>query len=87
MAIKCEILVPEKIVKALGFRESETGSKLKKELAVYFFQRDLLSFGQARQLAELSTWDFLDLLRERRVPLHYGIPEYEEDIKTVEELT
>jgi len=47
----------------------------------------VLSFGQARQLAELSVWDFLELLRERKVALHYGIPEYEEDLKTIQDLS
>lgn len=86
MIVKCDLMIPEKIIKALGFKESEVVPALKKELSVYFFQRSLLSFGQARQLAELSVWDFLELLRERKVPLHYGIPEYEEDLKTIEEL-
>lgn len=56
-----------------------------KELAVSFFQRNMLSFGQARQLADLSLWDFLDLLRERKVPLHYNGSDYEEDLKTIQE--
>lgn len=87
MSVKYSIEIPEKIIKTLGFKESEMGATLKKELAAYFFQRNLLSFGQARQLAELSVWDFLDLLRERKVPLHYDIAEYEEDLKTIQELT
>lgn len=83
MPVKFELMLPEKIVTALGYRESETGGAIKRELAVSFFQRNLLSFGQARQLAEMSVWDFIQLLRDRRVPLHYGLPEYEEDLKTI----
>ncbi len=83
MTVKYDITIPDKIIKALGFKESEVGSEIKKELAVYFFQRNLLSFGQARQLAELSVWDFLELLRERKVSLHYDTTEYEEDLKTI----
>ena len=86
MLIKYNIEIPEKIIRTLGFKESEVSATLKKELAVHFFQRNLLSFGQARQLAELSVWDFLELLRERKVPLHYDIPEYEEDLKTIQKL-
>ncbi len=86
MLVKCEITLPENIVKALGFREREVSNALKKELAVYFFERNLLSFGQARQLAALSVWDFLDFLRERKVPLHYDLSEYEEDLKTIQEI-
>lgn len=86
MLVKCEITLPENIVKALGFREREVSDVLKKVLAVSFFERNLLSFGQARQLAALSVWDFLDLLRERKVPLHYDLSEYEEDLKTIQEI-
>lgn len=86
VSIKCDLTLPEKVIKALGLEEQEIASTLKKELAVYFFQRNLLSFGQARQLSELSIWDFLDLLRERKVPLHYGIPEYEEDLTSIQNL-
>lgn len=85
MTVKYSIEIPEKIIKTLGFKENEVGKTLKKELAVYFFQRNILSFGQARQLADMSVWDFLDLLRERKVPLHYDVAEYEEDLKTIQE--
>lgn len=87
MSVKCEVTLPDKIVTALGYRESETGNAIKQELAASFFQRNILSFGQARQLAELSVWDFLQLLTDRKVPLHYGVPEYEEDLKTIRELS
>ncbi len=86
MAVKCEITLPEGVLKALGVRDSEDGFLFRKELAVYFFQRSMLSFGQARQLSDLSVWDFIDLLRDRKVPLHYGVSEYEEDIRTIQEI-
>ena len=85
MLVKLDL--PEKIIRALGFSESEAGAMLKKEVAAYLFQRNLLSFGQARQLAGLSVWEFLSFLRERKVPLHYDIPEYENDLKTIRELS
>ena len=84
--VKLEITLPEEVIKALGVSEKEVSSLLKRELAVYFFEKNILSFGQARELSELSVWDFLDLLRERKVPLHYGNPEYEEDLKVIQKL-
>jgi predicted HTH domain antitoxin len=86
MPFKCDIEIPENVLKSLGLRESEVSSVIKKELAAFFFQRGLLSFGQARQFAELSVWDFIEFLRERKIPLHYDLSEYEEDLKTIEEL-
>jgi len=86
MIKKWELTLPEKVINVLGLREAEVGMVVKQELAVSLFHRHALTFGQARELAELSVWEFLDLLRERKVPLHYGVPEYEEDMKTMQEL-
>jgi predicted HTH domain antitoxin len=35
----------------------------------------------------IHIWDFLELLRERKVPIHYDLKEYEEDLKTIQELS
>jgi predicted HTH domain antitoxin len=86
MPFKCDIEIPENVLKSLGLRESEVSSVIKKELAAFFFQRGVLSFGQARQFAEMSIWDFIEFLKERKIPLHYDLSEYEEDLKTIEEI-
>jgi predicted HTH domain antitoxin len=87
MPVRCDIEIPEKVIKMLGLRESEVSEVLKRELSAYFFERNLLSFGQARQFAGLSVWDFLGFLRERKIPLHYDLVEYDEDLKTIRELS
>jgi predicted HTH domain antitoxin len=87
MSVRCDIEIPEKVIKMLGFRESEISELLKRELSAYFFERSLLTFGQAREFAGLSVWDFLGFLRERKIPLHYDLAEYDEDLKTIRELS
>jgi predicted HTH domain antitoxin len=86
MLNKYEIEIPGQVIRALGLMDKDVVDTLKKELAVYFFQRNILSFGQARQLSSLSVWDFMEVLRERKVPLHYSEKEYDEDAKVVKEL-
>jgi len=86
MGLTVKITLPEKVLLAAGYPKSEAASMLKMELAGAFFQRGVLSFGPARQLAELSVWEFLDFLRERKIPLHYDKADYEEDCRTVEDL-
>lgn len=83
---KCEISLPKKIVSLLGLSQKELGTALKKELAVHFFENNLLSFGQARQMAEMPVWEFITFLKDRKVPLHYDILEYEEDSQTIKKL-
>ncbi len=80
---KYYIEIPEDTIRALGIPKKEVNSTIKKELAVYLFEKGKLSFGQARKLAGLSVWDFIELLRKREVPLHYDIAEWEEDLKTL----
>lgn len=83
---KCEITLPKKIVSLLGLSQKELGIALKRELAVHFFENNLLSFGQARQMAVMPVWEFITFLKDRKVPLHYDILEYEEDSQTIKRL-
>ncbi|MBI5444676.1 MAG: UPF0175 family protein [Deltaproteobacteria bacterium] len=86
MALTVEITLPDQVLAAAGYPASEAASLLKRELGASFFQRGVLSFGQARQLAGVSVWEFMELLRERKIPLHYDKAEYEEDSRTAQEV-
>ncbi|MHB8762720.1 MAG: UPF0175 family protein [Deferrisomatales bacterium] len=86
MAVEVTVRVPESVFSCIGAAESEAEGVLKRELAVSFFQRGVLSFGQARQLTGLPVVEFLEVLRQREVPLHYDLAEYEEDAKVAEAL-
>lgn len=81
-----EMTLPEKVVNFLGLPRKELEKGLKGELAIHFFQSEVLSFGQARDLSGMSVSDFIEFLRDRKIPLHYGPVEYEEDSVTVERL-
>ncbi len=83
---KCYVEIPEDTLKALGIPKQEANKAIRQELAVYLFEKGKLSFGQARRLSGLSVWDFIELLRDRKVPLHYDVAELEEDLKTLEEI-
>lgn len=84
--IVSEIKLPDTIINYLGISKKELNIVLQRELALHFFEKKVLNFGQARELAKMSVWDFIDLLREHKVPLHYDLLEFEEDSETIEEL-
>ncbi len=86
MAVTVQITLPDEVLRAADYPPSGADALLRLELALSFFQRDVLSFGQARELAGLSAWEFLEALRDRKIPLHYGDAEYEEDSLVVQEL-
>jgi len=64
----------------------EVEKRVKVELALRLYQKGIVSMGQARRLAGLSKWDFLELLAKEKIPLSYDVEEVEKDLKTVEEL-
>ncbi len=63
-----------------------TMPQLKTELAVYLYAQGRLSVGKARELAEMSLWEFRQLLASRRIPPHYDIDDLEQDMATLREL-
>lgn len=59
----------------------EVKEELRKELALVLYERGVLSIGKARLLAEMTRWEFEELLGERRINRHYTEADLEEDIE------
>jgi predicted HTH domain antitoxin len=76
------LVIPDEILQSTHMSETE----LSQEIAVLLFQKEKLTLGQASQLAELSQWQFQQLLASRHIPVHYDVAEFEEDLKTLKEL-
>lgn len=74
--------IPKEVLHATRMTESE----LRRELALHLFDEGKLSFGKARELADMSVWDFQHLLGRRGISVHYDIEAYEQDRKTLERL-
>ena len=79
MATMISVQVPREIVHATRMSVDE----LKRELALTLFQQGKLSFGKARELAGMTAWDFQLLLGSRKIPVHYDIQDYEDDVATL----
>lgn len=82
MSSKVSIEIPREVLHAARM----TPEELKRELAVYLFQQGKLSFGKARELADMTAWAFQQLLGARGIPVHYTLEDYEEDIATLKDL-
>jgi predicted HTH domain antitoxin len=76
------IEIPDEVMHAARM----TPEDLKRELAIHLFREGKLSFGKARELAGLNVWEFQNLLGSRNIPLHYGVEEYEDDLRTLKEM-
>jgi predicted HTH domain antitoxin len=80
------INIQEDLVQAIKIPASEVPRCLKRELAVRLYEKGLLTFGKARELAEMPRWAFHDLLGEEGIQRRYDMEELEDDLKTLEEL-
>ena len=67
--------------------DEEVEERVKLELALRLYERGILSFGQARRLAGLSKWEFIELLAKEGSGIPYDEEELESDLKVLEELS
>ncbi len=63
-----------------------TPEEVRREVAVWLFAQDRLTLGQAARLAGMAQEPFMVLLAQRRIPLHYGVEDLEQDLKTLDSL-
>lgn len=73
--------VPGEVIDAVKLPYGEMEKELRKELALALYQRGVLSLGKARVLAQMTRWEFEELLGERKIPRHYTEADLEEDIR------
>ncbi len=78
MTIKLEIPTP--IVQALRLPPTDQEQQLRLELAVALYAREILSFGKARELAQMGKYEFGVLLGNREIPRHYAPDDLEDDL-------
>ncbi len=63
-----------------------TVNDLKTEIAVSLYAQGRLSIGKARELADMSLWEFRQLLGFRRISPHYDVSDLDEDMSTLHDL-
>ena len=76
------IEIPDKFIARSGRTEDE----LKLKLAIFLFQEEVFTLGQASQFAELHQIAFQRELARREIPLHYGLEELRDDVDTIKDL-
>jgi len=63
-----------------------TEEERRRELAVALFQMERLTLARACRLAQMDRIEFQRLLASRRIPMHYDVAEFEEDIATLRKM-
>jgi predicted HTH domain antitoxin len=82
MSYTISIEIPREIVHVTRM----TPQDLKRELAIHLFQQGKLSFGKAREMADMTVWAFQQLLGSKGILVHYDVEDYEQDLATLKEL-
>lgn len=62
------------------------GNDLKIEIATYLYEKEKLSIGQAKRLAELDLISFQKELAKRDIYINYDVDDFKEDLKTISEI-
>lgn len=83
---KIGVELPEDLVEAIKLPPGEVPMRLKRELAIRLYEKRLLGFGKARQLAEMTQWEFQRLLGDEEIPRSYDVEELKKDLETLQEL-
>jgi predicted HTH domain antitoxin len=80
-----EISEKENIDMSTAIRKLLAGAlkEWKIRYALEQYSKGEFSFGQAAEFAEVSVWDFPELLKKYKVTINYDVEELEEDLKTI----
>ncbi len=74
--------IPEDILESAHMSVHDMGV----ELAISLYAQRRLALGKARELAQLSLWEFRQLLAARQIPPHYDESDLSSDIATLQKL-
>lgn len=78
--------IPDQVTEGLRIPPDERLNRVRIELAIRLYQKRILSFGKARELAQLSKWEFHELLGQENIERSYYLEELEADLETLEVL-
>jgi predicted HTH domain antitoxin len=75
--------LPEDVLRNAKIPRQHWDSVLKRELALQLYREGMLSFADARRLAEMEKIEFHMLLGERQIPRQYDVEDYEQDLENL----
>lgn len=79
--METKLIIPDSVKQAMRLPDQRLQEELLKELAVSLYAQEILSFGKARELAQMDKYEFGKLLGNRKISRHYGEEEIQDDLK------
>ena len=80
---RVSIEISDELIQAIKIPPAEASVRLRRELAIRLYEKGLLGFGKARELAGMTRWSFHEFLGDEGIARRYDVEELEEDIKTL----
>lgn len=79
----------EKIGRTIALRKIlEKGlEEIKLDHALDLYKKGRVTLWKAASIAGLSLWEMLDIVRERRIPMHYTLEDVEKDLEIVKKIS
>ena len=53
------------------------------EDALTLYSEGTISMGKASEMADVSIWKFLDVMKERKIPIRYDLEDLKKEIKNI----
>ncbi|NER48352.1 MAG: UPF0175 family protein [Symploca sp. SIO1B1] len=76
------VVIPDDVLVSARMSEAQ----LKLEIAIMLFKKDRISIGKACRLAGINLLEFQREISERGICIHYDVEEFDQDIKTLQEM-
>ena len=66
--------------------DDDIPSYIQKLIALELFREEKISLGKASQIARLSVWEMMALLKEKKIPLNYSVEDFEKDMDLIDSI-
>jgi predicted HTH domain antitoxin len=71
------------IADSIAQRAKITSQDILLRVAILLFVEEKVTIGQAAEIAGMPLFLFQKELGKRKIPIHYGMQEYKQDLKTI----
>ncbi len=72
------LVISDEFLQAAHISEAD----FKLEIAILLFQQEKITLGTASQFAGMNQLEFQRILGSRKIPIHYGVEDFQQDLRT-----
>jgi predicted HTH domain antitoxin len=74
------LFIPDEFLEIAHISEAA----LKLEIAILLFQQEKITLGTASQFTGMNQLELQRILGSRKIPIHYGVEDFQQDLRTLE---